>query len=136
MYSNRKRLLQKGLKPATFPADKTITQRDWTRSLRQEQEPTNAVLTGFQFVEYLSENPNITYDVLAAEAGVTQARVCQMIALCKRLPAEITDYLMYTDDPETLKFFTERRLRPLTLMATNDEKITRFNEMKEAINID
>jgi hypothetical protein len=43
---------------------------------------------------------------------------------------------MDTDDPETLSFFTERRLRPLTLMATNDEKITRFNEMIEAINID
>lgn len=66
----------------------------------------------------------------------TEARVYQMIAICKRLPSEITDYLMDTDDPETLKFYTERRLRPLTLMATNDDKITRFNEMIEAINVD
>jgi hypothetical protein len=105
--------------------------------LRQEPEPSNAILTGFQFVEYLNNNPNTTYDVLATEAGVTtKARVCQMIAICKRLPSEITDYLMDTDDPETLKFFTKRRLRPLTLMATNDDKITRFNEMIAAINID
>ncbi|GAB6910168.1 hypothetical protein JCM12296A_60250 [Desulfosarcina cetonica] len=56
-----------------------------------------------------------------------------MIALCKRLPKEITDYLLDIDDPETLKFFTERRLRPLTLIADDDEKINRFNEMKELI---
>ncbi|BBO78532.1 hypothetical protein DSCW_59490 [Desulfosarcina widdelii] len=58
------------------------------------------------------------------------------VDICKRLPSEITDYLMNIDDPETLKFFTERRLRPLTLMATDDDKITRFKEMVEAINID
>jgi hypothetical protein len=131
-----KKVLKMGRKSAIFPTDKAITQKDWQRSLRKEQEPSNAVLTGFRFVEYLNDNPNTIYDVLATEAGVTKARVCQMIALCKRLPSEITDYLMDTDDPETLSFFTERRLRPLTLMATNDEKITRFNEMIEAINID
>ena len=136
MYNNRKKVLKKGLKPASFHTDKVITKRGWTRSLRQKQKPSNAVLTGFRFVEHLNDNPNTTYDVLAIEAGVTKARVCQMIALCKRLPSEITDYLMNTDDPETLKFFTERRLRPLTLMATDDDKITRFKEMVEAINID
>jgi hypothetical protein len=31
-----------------------------------------------------------------------------------------------------LKYFTERRLRPLTLMANSDEK-KRFNEMKKAV---
>jgi hypothetical protein len=96
---------------------------------------SNPVQTGFRFVEYLNEHPDATYDDLSANAGVTKARVCQMIALCKRLPSEITDNLMNTDDPETLKFFTERRLRPLTLMATDDDKITRFKEMVEAINI-
>ena len=105
MYNNRKKVLKKGLKPTSFPTDKVITKRGWTRSLRQKQKPSNAVLTGFRFVEYLNDNPNTTYEVLATEAGVTKARVCQMIALWKRLPSEITDYLMDTDDPETLKFF-------------------------------
>ena len=131
MYNNRKKVLKKGQKPASFPADKAITQRDWIRSLRQEQEPTNAVLTGFRFVEFLNDNPQATYDDLAADTAITKARVCQMIALCKRLPSEIIDYLMDIDEPEILNYFTERRLRPLTLMATDDEKINRFNEMKE-----
>lgn len=52
-----------------------------------------------------------------------------MLALCNRLPEQITDYLLNTDKPGILKHFTERRLRPLTLMASDDEKINRFNEM-------
>jgi hypothetical protein len=56
-----------------------------------------------------------------------------MIALCKRLPAEITDYLINTEEPEILKQFTERKLRPLTLLESDDDKITKFDEMKEAL---
>jgi hypothetical protein len=56
-----------------------------------------------------------------------------MIALCKRLPAKITDFLMNTCDAEILNYFTERRLRPLTLMATDSEKVKNFNKMKKLI---
>jgi hypothetical protein len=53
-----------------------------------------------------------------------------MIALCKRLPPEITEYLINTDEPEILKHFTERKLRPLTLLASDEDKIKKFYEMK------
>ena len=43
-----------------------------------------------------------------------------MIALCKRRLPEITDFLMDTHEPEILKYFTERRLRPLTLLASDE----------------
>jgi len=59
-----------------------------------------------------------------------------MIALCKRLPLEITDFLMDTHEPEILKYFTERRLRPLTLLASDEDKITKFDKMMETISID
>ena len=62
------------------------------------------------------------------------SRVYQMIALCKRLPPEITDYLINTDEPEILKHFTERKLRPLTLLASDEDKIKKFDEMREALN--
>jgi len=91
---------------------------------------TNPVRTGFEFVEYLNKNPVATYDDLSVDAGITKARVCQMIALCKRLPPEITDYLINTDEPEILKHFTERRLRPLTLLESDEDKIKKFDEMK------
>jgi hypothetical protein len=57
-----------------------------------------------------------------------------MIALCKRLPPENTEYLINTDEPDILKRFTERRLRPLTLLASDDDKITKFDEMREVLN--
>ncbi len=57
-----------------------------------------------------------------------------MIALYKRLPPEITEYLINTDEPEILKHFTERKLRPLTLLASNEDKIKKFYEMREVLN--
>ena len=57
-----------------------------------------------------------------------------MVTLFNRLSARITNYLMNTDEPEILKHFTEKRLRPLTLMETDDDKIRKFAEMREALN--
>jgi hypothetical protein len=39
---------------------------------------------------------------------------------------------MNIDEPRILKHFTERRLRPLTLLASDDDKIIKFIETKEA----
>lgn len=65
--------------------------------------------------------------------GFSKARISQIIALIKRLPDEIVDYFHMENNFEELKYFTERRLRPLTLMASDEEKIERFNEMKQTI---
>jgi hypothetical protein len=46
---------------------------------------------------------------------------------------EITDYLINTDEPEILRHFTERRLRPLTLLASDDDKIIKFMEIESGI---
>ena len=56
-----------------------------------------------------------------------------MIALYKRLPARITDFLINTNAPEILGHFTERRLRPLTLLLSDEEKIKKFEEIKETL---
>jgi HD-like signal output (HDOD) protein len=101
--------------------------------LRPEKEDPNPIKLGFQFVQYLKEHPDSTYDELEGMSGVSKARICQMVALHKRLPAPITDYLMNNDEPEVLKYFSERRLRPLTLLATDDEKLRQFEAMKEAM---
>ena len=56
-----------------------------------------------------------------------------MVALYKRLPARITDFLMNTNELEILEHFTERRLRPLTLLLSGEEKIRKFEEIKVAL---
>jgi hypothetical protein len=84
----------------------------------------------------LESNPNATYKDLSDSFDITKARVCQMIALCKRLPIEITNFLMNTDKPELLRYFTERRLRPLALLSSDDDKIYKFNKMKNELGIE
>ncbi len=42
---------------------------------------------------------------------------------------------MNTEEPEILKHFTERRLRPLTLLDSDDDKILKFLEIKGALAI-
>ena len=56
-----------------------------------------------------------------------------MIALYNRLPVRITEFPTNTDARENLKHFTERRLRPLTLLASDEDKINKFDELKEAL---
>ncbi len=52
-----------------------------------------------------------------------------MIAIIKKLPVEITDYLLCEDKPEILKYITERKLRQLTMTIFDNEKIKRFDEI-------
>jgi hypothetical protein len=40
---------------------------------------------------------------------------------------------MNIDEPEILKRFTERRLRPLTLLASDECKIRKFDETRNAL---
>jgi hypothetical protein len=48
---------------------------------------------------------------------------------------EITEFLMDTHEPESLKYFTLRRLRPLTQLASNGDKIKNFDEMMATIRL-
>jgi len=101
--------------------------------LRPQKEYSNPIKVGLKFVQYLKDHPDSTYDDLSKIYGVCKARVCQMVALYNRLPSRITEYLMNIDEPEILKHFTERRLRPLTLLASDDDKIRKFDEMRNAL---
>ena len=133
VHNNKKRNLLKGSKPVSFPENKVIIHKARYRSLPTVQGLKNPVRTGYRFVEYLKENQYVTYEDLANQLGITKARVCQMIALYKRLPARITDFLMNTNEPEILEHFTERRLRPLTLLLSDEEKIRKFEAIEEAL---
>jgi hypothetical protein len=56
-----------------------------------------------------------------------------LLYLYNRLLSRITEYLMNEDEPGILKYFTERRLRPLTLLASDADKLREFDEMKKAL---
>ena len=52
-----------------------------------------------------------------------------MIALVKRLPQEILDHFLIENVNARLKKITERQLRPLTLLESDEAKIRRFGEI-------
>lgn len=56
-----------------------------------------------------------------------------MIAMVKKLPQEIRDYFMNNNESLDLSYFTERKLRPLTLLKSDKVKIDMFREIKESI---
>ena len=56
-----------------------------------------------------------------------------MIAILKKLPQEIKDYFMNNNESLDLSYFTERKLRPLTLLKSDKVKIDMFREIKESI---
>ena len=86
-----------------------------------------------KYLEYLETHPALTYQDVAKKFGISKARVSQMIALVKKLPRAIIDCLIDKAEPENLCYFTERRLRPLTLMESDEAKIGRFREMKDGL---
>lgn len=52
-----------------------------------------------------------------------------MIALINKLPQEILDYFYMENNSDEIKYFTERKLRPLTLMDSDNKKGEQFMEM-------
>jgi hypothetical protein len=56
-------------------------------------------------------------------------RVYQLTALVTKLPPQIKDLLAGTDDPAVLRFFTERRLRPLTMIPDGETQMAQFAEL-------
>ena len=102
-----------------------ITERDWQSALNKNNWK-NPILKGQRYLEYLNSNPDFSYKDVAHEFGVSKARVSQMVALIKKLPSEILDCFHMEYNSESIGFFTERKLRPLTLMDSDKEKLNKF----------
>ena len=71
-----------------------------------------------------------TYETIAKKFGITRARICQMIALARKLPDEIVAVFSDIKYADKLHHITERKLRPLTLMKSNSEKIKAFEKLR------
>jgi hypothetical protein len=67
---------------------------------------------------------------VARELGITRARVSQIMGLLK-LPEEIQRVLLGLEDQQAIRFFSERRLRPLLMMPDPDKQVREFNRMLE-----
>lgn len=90
----------------------------------------NPVLEGQRYLNLHLSGDYPTYETIAKKFGVSRARICQMIALAKNLPDEITGLFSDSKYLTRLHHITERKLRPLTLMKSNSEKIKAFEKLR------
>ena len=61
--------------------------------------------------------------------GVSRERVYQLTSLVTKLPPQIKNFLARSEDPSALRFFTKRRLRPLTVLTDQDAQIAAFRRL-------
>ena len=66
---------------------------------------------------------------LARQIGLTRARVTQLLNLLKLPPAVVAE-LSARADRDQIAFYTERRLRPVTKLASGKEKLETFRRIR------
>lgn len=125
------RLFVRGAKPTELSETAKITARQW-KVHQNDQKRENPIQTGFRYLKVFEQNSVTSYAKAAQILGVSRIRVYQMVSLVTKLPREITDYvLQQPDDQCAQRHFTERRLRPLTVLKSDEEKVVQFGIMVE-----
>jgi len=115
-------------KPRELAHIAKVSTRRWEQYENHCQRE-NPILEGLRFLRVFEQESVSTYAQAADILGVSRPPFCQLTSLVTRLPQQIKDFLVDNEDPAVLRHFTERRLRPLTGLATDQQKLDRFWKM-------
>ena len=110
-----------------------ITTRQWAQyecALKRD----NPILKGLRWIRVFEDESVRTYAQAAEIIGVSRERVYQLTSLVTKLPPRIKDFLAGTDDPAVARFFTKRRLRPLTMIADGEAQMAWFSGLAATAN--
>lgn len=121
----------RGRKPQELAHIARITARQWAQHER-DLKRDNPVLKGLRWLRVFEDESVRTYAQAAEIIGVSRERVYQLTSLVTKLPPRIKDFLAGTEDPAVLRFFTERRLRPLTMIPDGEAQMAQFAELLAA----
>lgn len=130
-YSSKSHAYRLGEKPRKFARSRRLTKRQLLQ-LDKSDQPANAMRQALRYQACLDAEPTRTRAEVALMFDVSRARVTQHLNLLK-LPSRIVDYLADRTDPDVLSYFTERRLRPLTMEADKAEVLRWFSAAVSAI---
>ncbi|UCD79259.1 MAG: hypothetical protein JSW26_28320 [Desulfobacterales bacterium] len=72
----------------------------------------------------------LTMSQLANEQGMTRARMTQIMNLLKLAP-EIRDYIKNLEDPDEIKYFTEKKLRNIAILLKPNMQLIKFDKLKK-----
>ena len=129
--SKREQIINFGKKPKILPLSRRYWARD-IRRLKSYDEGLFALDEARRYQEYLERKDVNTKAEIAEIFGVSRARVTQYLNLLK-LPKRIIKFLDNNrENIKVKKYFTERRLRPLTWMDKKVQCIEKFNEILRA----
>ena len=94
-----------------------------------ERVYTSPLLKARRYARILKSDPSLANRAdLAREMGVSRARVTQMMNLL-RLDPEVQRRLMALQDQRAVRFFSERRLRPLIQIEDARRQMTEIDRM-------
>jgi hypothetical protein len=127
----RRHIFETGNKPHPFQGS-APSRRAW-QSFPSNQKRENPILVAERFQAQLRLPSFSTYAQVADYFGVGRVMVAYHIALLVRLPADFVDWLRGCEDPTVLRHFTERRLRPLTRVRSQDEQVAILERMKKRV---
>jgi hypothetical protein len=91
--------------------------------------PENPIHIARAYLEERGGQNACSYADIARKFGVSRAEVCYHIALEKRLPQKFVSWFEQCDDPEVLRAFTERRLRPITRLNEREDQWDCLNRL-------
>ena len=124
------RLFVRGEKPAELAHLARINGRQWRR-YQNDCDREEPILKGMRFLHVFEDESVSTYAEAAEILGVSRQRVCQLVSLVAKLPDEVNEFLVASEDPAIGRYFTERRLRPLTKLGRDEDKLAQFTVMLE-----
>ena len=67
---------------------------------------------------------------LAKEQMMTRARMTQIMNLLKLAP-EIRDYIKNLEEPDEIKYFTEKKLRSIASLPMRNMQLVKFDKLKK-----
>jgi len=94
----------------------------------QKRIPENPIQVARKYLRERENGTAKTYEQIAKAFGVSRVEVCYHISLVNRLPEEFVSWLEGCEDPEVLRVFTERRLRPIARIEEREEQWNRIVE--------
>lgn len=91
-----------------------------------------AFLRAKQYEKLLKHKKVKNKTELAQKEKTSKARITQILNLLKLAP-EIQEYLKNLTDEKQLRFFTEKRLRPITQIKDHEAQLRKFTGLKSQV---
>ena len=125
-------LIVRGQRPRELGRISKISARRW-KQYENDCRRENPIIKAMRFLRVFEQETVRTYAQAAEILGVSRQRVYQLTWLVTKLPEQIKDFLVTCEEPTVLRHFTERRLRPLLALKSDEEKLVQFTDMLESV---